>query len=243
MTNRKFSRKRIGQALGLLALGLVLLVGSAGYGLVPSDIPLNRSQADSTALVECKVIALRGDVNIKRVGDDQWRQLEQGDRVQPGDEIITPRNGWVLIVCGCFQVSINPDSHVKLEDFSAVGGESRLIYGTSISRVERCPVGTAVKIMTPRMVLGVRGTLFRVAYDKEKDLSEVIAVKGTVHISTLPTGKNQITLTGPGSCDRGGLRITVNKEEEISEPEQVSINREEWKFEGDGGRKVDFCAP
>jgi hypothetical protein len=32
MTNRKFSRKRIGQALGLLALSLVLLVGSTGYG-------------------------------------------------------------------------------------------------------------------------------------------------------------------------------------------------------------------
>jgi hypothetical protein len=32
MTNRKFSRKRFGQALGLLALGLVLLVGSAEYG-------------------------------------------------------------------------------------------------------------------------------------------------------------------------------------------------------------------
>jgi hypothetical protein len=32
MTSRKFSRKRIGQALGLLALGLVVLVGSAGYG-------------------------------------------------------------------------------------------------------------------------------------------------------------------------------------------------------------------
>jgi YVTN family beta-propeller protein len=32
MTNRKFSRKRFGQALGLLALCLVLLVGSAEYG-------------------------------------------------------------------------------------------------------------------------------------------------------------------------------------------------------------------
>jgi hypothetical protein len=32
MTSRKFSRKRIVQALGLLALGLVLLVGSAEYG-------------------------------------------------------------------------------------------------------------------------------------------------------------------------------------------------------------------
>jgi len=31
MTSHKFSRKRLGQALGLLALGLVLLVGSAGY--------------------------------------------------------------------------------------------------------------------------------------------------------------------------------------------------------------------
>jgi YVTN family beta-propeller protein len=32
MTNRKFSRKRIGQALGLLVLSLALLAGSGGYG-------------------------------------------------------------------------------------------------------------------------------------------------------------------------------------------------------------------
>lgn len=32
MTNRQFSRKRIGQALGLLVLSLVLLSGSVGYG-------------------------------------------------------------------------------------------------------------------------------------------------------------------------------------------------------------------
>nr|BAL59194.1 hypothetical protein HGMM_OP3C349 [Candidatus Acetothermum autotrophicum] len=32
MTRTRHSRKRIGQALGLLALGLVLLVGGAEYG-------------------------------------------------------------------------------------------------------------------------------------------------------------------------------------------------------------------
>jgi hypothetical protein len=39
MTSRQFSRKRIGQALGLVALGLVLLVGGSGYGQSPDNPP------------------------------------------------------------------------------------------------------------------------------------------------------------------------------------------------------------
>jgi hypothetical protein len=241
MVSLKTSRKRLGRALGLVALGLTLLVGSAGYGLMPV------SQAvitDSPSLVECKVTILRGDVSIKRVseGSDVWEELKEGDRVREGDEIITHRNGRVLIVCGCVQVQIYEDSHTKLERLDLAEGEARQIYGVSLSKLERCPVGTAYRVMTPRGTAVVRGTLFKVAHDREADLTEVVVVKDTVEVTTLPTGKNRVTLTGPGSCDKGGLRVTIDKSENISEPQLVPIDKEEWKIESaDGSKKVDFC--
>ena len=52
MTNRKFSRKRIGQALGLLALGLVLLVGSVEKAFAPRPATLGFVAAFAVATAD-----------------------------------------------------------------------------------------------------------------------------------------------------------------------------------------------
>jgi hypothetical protein len=66
------------------------------------------------------------------------------------------------------------------------------------------------------------------SHDAQKNLSEVIVLIGAVEIATLPTGKNRLTLSGSGSCDKGGIRVTIDKDESISPPQVVALDPEDW---------------
>jgi len=52
MTSRQFSRKRIGRALGLLALSLALLIGSAGYGQSEKRVVKAKTDANGKLVVQ-----------------------------------------------------------------------------------------------------------------------------------------------------------------------------------------------
>jgi hypothetical protein len=73
MTSRQFSRKRIGQALGLVALGLVLLVGSAEYGNAdfgrtggePSIMTVAQEEQEPATFEVEAVVNARGGLEVR----------------------------------------------------------------------------------------------------------------------------------------------------------------------------------
>ncbi len=208
----------------------------------------NNSQQKVGLEAVCRVDAVRGDVQIKRAGTDKWEPLTKDSVVRKGDEIKSgPRSGAVLKCGENIIVRVHASDSLTLTDAyfdpERVRTEFRLDRAAVFIMTEEEKQRES-KVMTPHATATVRGSLFKVDHDlAQAGLSEIIVVKGIAEIKTLPTGKNKMTITGPGSCDEGGIRVTIDKDENISQPELVPIDREEWTFESeDGSQKIDFCA-
>jgi len=211
----------------------------------PGGTTVSPNNPDRKILMEspkgCIVEAVRGDVQVKRSGQENWEPLKEGDTVREGDQIKAgARSAAVLICGGTIVLRVHANSSLTLTDIhfdkEKLKKHARLDVG-SVFIETRDDRPKEVKVMTPHGTAVVRGTLFKVGHDPEAKLSEVVVVKGVVEVETLPTGKNKMTITGPGSCEKGGLRVTIDKDENISQPQAVTIDRSEWKHSG-----IDLCA-
>lgn len=192
---------------------------------------------------------IRRDVEVKRAGTDEWVRPKPGEFVAPRDQIRTGKKSGALMVsppslphrAANMLIILSASTHTTMR------GGIHLWEGPLLMLLGPYPRGSGVvedgvEIMTPIGTAAVRGTLFRVSHDPEQEVTEVTVVRGVVEVSTLPTGKNRVTLTGPGSCAQGGLRVMLDREERISTPELIQLDLEEWRMEFDDGSIVDLCA-
>ncbi len=145
------------------------------------------------------VAVLQGNVSIKRSNEE--KTLALGDKLQPGDIVLTSKDGSLLMqfIDGSKALLLK-DSELKLNrlgDYPKTGmaaTELHLKRGRIESKVQTLKGGASrYEIRTPMAQLGVRGTDFRVGVDEASNSSssEVLegGVKATASESTIDIEK------------------------------------------------------
>lgn len=130
---------------------------------------------------EAMVLAVAGNARLKRAGTDE--PLVAGMAVRADDVLATDAGGFATLGLqdGSRSV-IPPASEVRLEQVGRAGVRLRLLQGAVESQVHKQPSGQSFEIRARSVVLGVRGTRFRVSEQAGQVMGEV--TEGQVAVGT-----------------------------------------------------------
>ena len=137
------------------------------------------------------VASFTGQADIGR--DGQWIPAETGMTVRLGDQLRTA-DGRLRVVFQDDSVlnlaentTITVDDQVFQPQQSTFKSLMKLIRGKVRATVGPYyqQTGAAYEVETPTAVAGVRGTTFVVSYDEDDDKTQVIGVRGKVHVRGL----------------------------------------------------------
>lgn len=130
---------------------------------------------------EAMVLVVTGKARLRRGGSDE--PLAPGMAVRADDVVATDAGGFATLGLqdGSRSV-IPPASEVRLERVSRAGVRLRLLQGAVESQVHKQPSGQSFEIRARSVVLGVRGTRFRVSEQAGQVMGEV--TEGQVAVGT-----------------------------------------------------------
>lgn len=133
-----------------------------------------------------KIEEYEGEVSLERKDNDE--EIFEGITLIPEDQVTTGDDGFVELL-------VDTDKHIGASEntrftINAVGNERKgsvsieLDYGTALFTIDnKLEDDDSFKVRTPNATLSVRGTIFKVMYDKERDLTYVEVIEGRVWVS------------------------------------------------------------
>ncbi|MDQ7956469.1 MAG: FecR domain-containing protein [Rhodocyclaceae bacterium] len=112
---------------------------------------------------EAMVLAVAGAASLRRAGSAD-RSVVRGDAVRAGDVLTTAPDGFVTLgLQDGGRSVIPPASEIEIEQVNPGGVRFRLLQGSIESQVRKQREGESFEIRARSVVLGVRGTRFRVS--------------------------------------------------------------------------------
>jgi hypothetical protein len=159
---------------------------------------------------------LKGNVEVRRAGGDEFKALAAGDMIKTGDVI---RSGvastaefkwadgtrWKIMPQTEITVAKSTHNAIKKADQSQLKLSSGKVF---IRIVQSLKPASQFQVETPTAVAAVRGTIFSVEYKNGQ--SEIAVFKGAVQVKGGPHGTDE-TLIQPGtvadSTASGELRL------------------------------------
>lgn len=207
MAKNKIGKKTKRARIIALVLMLIILAGASfvGYKLVRRHFrkpvvkqPVVEEEKKEEEEVQrlITVDGFDGDVEIYSPSANAAVTVAKGVSLNSTDEI-TVNKGKVNIL-------IDSDKHIEADNnskfsVSVKGNEEKGIatiemeYGSILYTIDN-PLnpGSAFDVKTPNAICSVRGTTFRVTYDKEKDITNVEVIKGKVEVTDKTDGKAYI---------------------------------------------------
>jgi hypothetical protein len=188
-----------------LRLGLVLALAAAAAPVVESalraqEIPQGHA-FDSAAMPTAAnwvVLDATGTTAWRAQGESRWRQFRLGEVLPLGCEIETGSDGEVTLVAGGDQLIVAPHGRL-IVPLASPGEDRRLRHerGRILVHIESRQ-NRDVRVNTPLLSLGIKGTNFEVEVDSEQN--SVVVHEGEVEVTT-PNQPDPVEL-GPGE----GLR-------------------------------------
>lgn len=162
-----------------------------------------------------KVESFTGTVDLSR--NDKSEELFEGMNLKSKDVVTTGKESMIGILA-------DSDKHIIAEEntcFSIVsaGDEKKgslsitLEYGTSLFTIDnKLNEDSSFDVNTPNAAMSVRGTTFKVCYDKEKNETTLDVTQGSVQVTTSTESKlieagNSINIIG----NEGEIVETSNK--------------------------------
>lgn len=138
---------------------------------------------------EAMVLAVAGEASLRRAGNAD-RSVARGDAVRAGDVLATAPGGFVTLgLQDGGRSVIPPASEIVIEQVNPAGVRFRLLQGSIESQVRKQRDGQTFEIRTRSVVLGVRGTRFRVSDRAGQVTGEVtegqVAVRKEAGVSPL----------------------------------------------------------
>jgi hypothetical protein len=186
------------------------------------------------------VLDVSGTAAWRVQGERRWRAFELGEVLPPGSEIETGPDGQIMLAAGGDQLIVAPQGRLLLPQ-AATGKDRRLRHERGRIRVHiESREGRDVRIDTPLLSLGIKGTTFDVEVDSEQN--SVVVHDGAVQVTTpdqqdpvdLGTGEGlrqpaapgapatRFTLPdhqiSPGPADRAGWRLNPAGTPTVQEP-------------------------
>jgi FecR protein len=200
---------RCARRVGLL-LGLALAV--AGPPAAQGDDETQAHGAEGTVLdslalaaAHWVVLEATGAAAWRAEGESEWRRFAPGEVLPPGCEIETGPDGEVVLVAGGDQLTVAPLGRLIVPP-AAPGQDRRLRHerGRILVHIESGR-DRDVRVNTPLLSLGIKGTTFEIEVDPEQN--SVVVHDGEV-VVTPPDGQAPVELgagqglrqpTAPGS--------------------------------------------
>ena len=188
--------------LGLAVVGALILLIASGL--------LLRSWLGATVVQAATLAQASGVVEVMPAGEDTWRPVAAGERLEVGDRVRTgPASAAQLRFFDGSMADLGAETEITLAQMSARrDGGDRLILlhqwvGRTYHRVQRLPdPDSRYKVETPTAVTVVRGTEFAVVVEAD-GTTEVVVVQGKVDVIAQAT-----TVQVPA-----GQKTTVQPEE------------------------------
>ena len=185
-----------------LLLALLLAVTAPAYGF---DDKEPSSQAvddlvlhglDVPAAANWVVLDATGIAAWRAEGDTRWQRFSRGEVLPPGCEIETGSDGEVTLVAGGDQLTIASQGRL-IVPIAQPGQDRRLRHerGRILVQIESREARD-VRVDTPLLSLGIKGTTFEVLVEPTQD--SVLVHEGDVEVTT-PGGSDAVDLgTGEG---------------------------------------------
>lgn len=137
------------------------------------------------------VASLNGKAEIGR--DGQWIPAETGMPVQLGDQLRTADGRLKVVFQDDSVLNLGENTTLTIDDqvfqpqqgtfkslMKLIRGKVRATVGSYYQQT-----GAAYEVETPTAVAGVRGTTFIVSYDEADETTEVLGIRGRVHVRGL----------------------------------------------------------
>lgn len=160
------------------------------------------------------LVALNSSVSMKLPTDTDFRIVSGQHVIVEGTEIKTNSTGKAkLLYPNGTITSIEPDTHLKIEDLDAEGNKSRLeLVGGSIwSKVTRLlGQGEYYEVQTETTVASVRGTIFTTTLRNKK--TSVLGIEGTIRAKVKDPVKRTV-------IEESAVDITSGEKTEVTTDE------------------------
>jgi hypothetical protein len=159
----------------------------------PAQEALEQPVLDSAAPTAANWVVLEavGAAAWRAQGERNWREFTPGEVLPPGCEIETGLDGEVMLVAGGDQLTVAPFGRLVVPE-AALGQDRRLRHerGRILVHIESRK-DRDVRVQTPLLSLGIKGTTFEIDVDSEQD--SVVVHDGEVEVTT-PDGGEPVEL-------------------------------------------------
>jgi hypothetical protein len=167
------------------------------------------------------VLGVTGTAAWRVQGEQRWRAFELGEVLPPGCEIETGPDGQIMLAAGGDQLIVAPHGRLLLPP-AAEDQDRRLRHERGRIRVHiESRGGRDVRIETPLLSLGIKGTTFDVEVDPEQN--SVLVHDGAVQVTTPDQGAPVDLGTGdglrqPAAPGARATRFTVPEQQLVPGP-------------------------
>jgi hypothetical protein len=128
------------------------------------------------------VLDATGTAAWRAAGETRWHPFTRGEVLPPGSEIETGTDGEIMLVAGGDQLTIAPQGRL-IVPFAQPGQDRRLRHerGRILVQIES-RAARNVRVDTPLLSLGIKGTTFEVEVAPEQN--SVVVHEGEVQVQT-----------------------------------------------------------
>lgn len=171
-----------------LLLGLLLALAAPAHG---SQVETHTPEGPQSSVLDSSIVPaaanwvvldVTGTAAWRPQDESRWRAFELGEVLPPGCEIETGPDGEVMLVAGGDQLIVAPHGRLIVPR-AAPGQDRRLRHerGRILVHIEPRK-DRDVRVNTPLLSLGIKGTTFEVDVDSEQN--SVVVHDGEVQVTT-----------------------------------------------------------
>ncbi|MFH1407210.1 MAG: FecR domain-containing protein [Candidatus Omnitrophota bacterium] len=152
-----------------------------------------------------KILKTKGDVKVKKAGQDTWKKAQKNMSVDKGDQIKTGSKSQAIVAFderADKAVRIEELTEIRLNEIEPPRRQIELPRGDLFSKIENLEANSTFEIKTPTSVAGVRGTGWKTGF-RNKEAS-VAVFDGSVNFA------GRTFMQGEAGLFRDG-RLTVGR--------------------------------
>lgn len=183
------------------------------YGVDPKDLMERKPKINEADIEQVRKQAwqpdspyradiIKGQVQIKLMGSNEWTDLKQGDKIPLGATIFTGMDSTtILSLRDEGVVEVLPFTQIYMSTYgleqAAKTGKTTTDIGLRTGEIEvnvgRGVYTSSLQVHTPTAAAGVRGTHFWVKHDKDKNVTTVGVYEGMVEVKAR-NGKTSVII-------------------------------------------------
>ena len=175
---------------------------------------------------------VKGQVQVKRAGSNEWIRARRNMPLNPGDTVRTLKNSYADLGYGTSEFSSVAGSDIRMNPLSVITVPDKTLKVEKKSKV-RVVVDDAIKnvysllkkdefeVETPSTVCGIRGTDFIIDVDEEGNTTFMLK-EGSIEVNNI--FDNSVVILKPGYKVLSSVNKTISEPEEMTEKDLALFN-------------------